>query len=201
MNKQISFLFVSIFYFVASNAHAWTIEKVQGVASVVSQGKKQAAAVGTKLPAGAIIETKADGKVELKDGESLLWLAPNSKFLLRKLTNDDYSEVGILEITKGSLRAKFKRPEGPDTFPYEVRSKSVVASVRGTEFIVSVEGRDEQVCTLEGLVRVSSLKSAAEGWDVSARHGLFVKPNEMPKVRETSAEQEKKWLEVTTLNN
>lgn len=185
--------------FITSVAFSWTIQKSQGGVTLKVKGKRQAAAEGTVLKEGDSIDTAADGKMQLHDGESDLWLGSSTTFTVHALTNEDFSKMGRLDLIKGKLRAKFKRPSGPQDYPYEVKTKSVVAGVRGTEFFVAVEGAEEKVCTLEGLVRVSSVKSAAESWDVAAGHGLFIKPNEMPKVRETSAEQAKKWVDATSL--
>lgn len=182
-----------------SEALAWTVQKVQGAVTLKSgSSPKRPAGSATVLKAGDSLETGADGKAMLQDGESEIWLGQGSRFVVRKLTNDDQSLMGRLELLQGKLRAKFKRPSGPQEYPYEVKTKSVVAGVRGTEFFVSVEGGEEKVCTLEGLVRVTSVKSAAESWDVPAGRGLFVKPNEMPKVRETAADQAKKWVDATS---
>jgi ferric-dicitrate binding protein FerR (iron transport regulator) len=70
--------------------------------------------------------------------------------------------------------------------------------VRGTEFIVANEKNEERVATLEGLVRVSGVKSSGEFWDVSAGHVLVIIPNEMPKVRETRPALAEQWKKETT---
>lgn len=189
------FLLAQLF---TSMAYGWTIQKSAGAVTLKVKGKKQPAANGTVLKEGDTVETGADGKAQIQDGESEVWLAPSTTFTVHALTNEDFSKKGRLDLIMGKLRAKFKRPSGPQDYPYEVKTKSVVAGVRGTEFFVAVEGAEEKVCTLEGLVRVSSAKSAAEYWDVAAGHGLFIKPNEMPKVRETSADQAKKWVDATS---
>jgi len=181
-----------------SAAFSWTIQRSQGTVMLKAKGQKRAAAAGAVLKEGDTLETGADGKAQLQDGESELWLASSTTFTVHKLTNEDFSKKGRLDLITGKLRAKFKRPSGPQDYPYDVKTKSVVAGVRGTEFFVAAEGGEEKVCTLEGLVRVSSAKSAAEYWDVAAGRGLFIKPNEMPKVRETSSDQAKKWVEATS---
>jgi hypothetical protein len=179
-------------------AMAWSIQKTVGEVSLVVKGKKSAAKEGTELKEGDKLITGADGKALLKDGESEVWLGSATDFQVHKLADTTKAIMGRLDVLKGKLRAKFKRPSGPESYPYEVKMKSVVAGVRGTEFFVDVEGADEKLCTLEGLVRVTSAKSEADTWDVGAGHGLFIKPNEMPKVRETSAELQKKWTDATT---
>jgi len=182
----------------SSVAYPWTIDKVQGGVTLSSKGKKTPAAEKVALKKGDVLETAADGKILLRDGESEIWLASSTRMSVHKLTDADREAMGRLDLATGQMRAKFKKPLGPQAYPYEVKTKSLIVGVRGTEFFVSVAGSDEQVTTLEGLVRVSSARSAAESWDVAAGHGLFVKPNEMPKVRETSGDQAKKWIEATS---
>jgi len=184
--------------FVASISNAWTVQKTIGDTTLVIDGKKSPAKEGVELKAGDKVVTGADGKALLKDGESEVWIGSATDFQVHKLADVSKSVMGRLDILKGKMRAKFKRPSGPESYPYEVKMKSVVAGVRGTEFFVDVDGADEKLCTLEGLVRVTSVKSAAESWDVGAGHGLFIKPNEMPKVKETSLELQTKWTAATT---
>lgn len=190
---------LALFYVLnSSDAYAWSLVKSVGKVSFKEKGKKTTLNEGSELKAGHSIMTQNDGKVFLKEGDSEIWIGPDSEFSLGRLADSEKSKLGRLDVLKGKLRAKFKKPLGPEAFPYEVKARSVVAGVRGTEFFVDVQVSEEKICTLEGLVRVTSIASAAESWDVSAGHGLFVKPNEMPKVRETSIENQKKWLEATS---
>jgi hypothetical protein len=177
---------------------AWSIEKFQGVVSVEQKKHKTAPAAGLEMKAASSITTGSDGKVFVKEGESEVWIGPNTHFTIVKLADSDKGTMGRFDILKGQIRAKFKRPSGPEAFPYEIKARTIVAGVRGTEFFVAVSGDEEKVCTLEGLVRVTSVKSSAESWDVPAGKGLFAKPREMPKVRETTPEQAKAWIDATT---
>lgn len=193
---------MALICFLSANASAWTVHKVEGSVQLIDVHSAKASGgstvqVAVELKAGQGLQTGADGKVQLVDGESEIWIAPSSRFEVHQLADLEKSKMGRLDLLKGRLRAKFKRPSGPEVYPYEVKLHSVVAGVRGTEFFVEVDGGKEQVCTLEGLVRVSAVKSAAESWDVAAGHGLYIKPGEMPKVRETAADQQKKWIEAT----
>lgn len=186
------FLVYSVFF--SELSFGWSIKKSTGKFEIKGPKGKTAA----DLVVGQSVITGLDGKVLLMDGESEVWIGPSSNFQIYRYADPEASVVGRLDLIAGKLRAKFKRPSGPEAFPYEVKTRSVVAGVRGTEFFIEVDSLDEKVCTLEGLVRVSSLRSAAESWDVAAGHGLFIKPREMPKVRETPLEQQKKWIEATT---
>lgn len=180
-------------------AFAWTVEKTQGEVSIQQKKKTTPLAVGTELKAGDVLITGTNGRVLLKDDESMLWIGSATNFKVHKLADVDNDVMGRLDVIKGKIRAKFKRPSGPQAYPYEVKARSVVAGVRGTEFFIAVDGSEDRVCTLEGLVRVTSVKTSAESWDVASGHGLFVKPNEMPKVRETTPEQAKTWTDATSI--
>jgi hypothetical protein len=197
-NLRTFFLVGAVTLFLSGDAWAWNVKKTNGQVSVTSQGKKVPALVGGILKEGDTVETAGDSKVMIQEGESEVWLAPGTRFVVHKLANAEKSVTGRFEMLAGKLRAKFKKPSGPEVFPYEIRIRSVVAGVRGTEFFMAMDGEEERVCTLEGLVRVTSLKSAAESWDVAAGKGLFIKSNEMPKVRDTTAEQVKKWVDISS---
>ena len=178
----------------------WAIERVSGNVSLERKGAKAAKIEGeAKMPlkSGDLVVTNADGKALLKDGESEVWLGPQTKFAMQKLVGSDESD-GRLDVITGKARVKFKRPSGPQEFPYKVRARTVVAGVRGTEFFVAVDGPEEKVCTFEGLVRVTSIRAASQSWDVAEGRGLIIKPNEMPKVRETTKAQSEDWRQSTT---
>lgn len=179
---------------------SWTMKKFSGNVSIDRKGGKVPASADLELKSGDTIATEADGKAYLQDGESEIWVGSSSRLKMHKLIKPDSDGDGRMDLLLGKVRAHFKRPSGPQEFPYKIRARSVVAGVRGTEFFISVDKSDEKVCTLEGLVRVTSLHSSSELWDVAAGKGLFVKPGEMPKVRETSKEQMDEWKKQTDIN-
>lgn len=189
-------LSVAVFFLGFSTAHAWQIERLQGEVKIEGKAGASAAQEKAQLAQGSVVVTGKASKALLKDGESEVWVAPNSRFSIEKTANDD--SLGMLRVLQGAIRAKFKRPSGPEEFPYKVKLKTIVAGVRGTIFFAAIDGNEEKVCTFEGLVRVSPVKSAGETWDVAAGRGLFVKPREMPRVRELTAQQKDQWLEATT---
>lgn len=91
------------------------------------------------LGAGDTIETKDDGKIEIKiDNNNIINLKPNSQLTLQKLTEDpksgDYEN--LLESNHGKIRAKVGKIKGNSKF--EIKTPTAVAAVRGTIMYLNI---------------------------------------------------------------
>jgi hypothetical protein len=124
---------------------AGEVRKSQGQASIERAGQNLPARVGTAVLASDRLRTGADGKlgVVLADG-TLLSSGPNSVISLDKFRYDAKTEAGTLSVgvNKGSLlvstgKIAKKTPESVD-----FHTPTSVLGVRGTEFLISVEGED-----------------------------------------------------------
>jgi len=112
-----------------------TVVKVAGDVRIRNRGTIfwHDAKVNEILGAGDQIETKKDGKIEIKlENDNVIILKPNTKLILRKLTIDlktgDYEN--LLESNIGKIRAKVERIKGNSKF--EIKTPTAVACVRGT---------------------------------------------------------------------
>ena len=144
-------------------ALAWTVDKTEGEASV----KK-----GDIIKTGQTVTTGTSGRVLLKEAGSELWIAGDSRVKLEAPAAVKKKQA-MLDVLQGKVRAKIApQPKGSE-FPYGVRTRSVVAGVRGTEFYVAVDAKEEKVCTLEGLVRLESVSAEGKSWDLPAGKGYF----------------------------
>jgi hypothetical protein len=110
---------------------------------------------GTSLPAGSSVRTGRNGWVELRleDG-STVTLANDTELELTSLTMTKGKKEGLLNFAQGKLRASVVKLAGQQA-DIRVRSKTAVAGVRGTEFLMLNVGPANVFFGNEGSVAVS----------------------------------------------
>lgn len=131
----------------------WVVQKSSGEIWVTSPGAQQVAlSSSAALKAGDQIRTGGSGRVLLVRGDEKILVSPNSVIGLPKepsagLTTTILQESGsiLLEVEKRSQKH------------FEVETPYLVAVVKGTEFRVTVEGRESRVDVLSGQVEVAEL--------------------------------------------
>ncbi|MEW5725325.1 MAG: FecR family protein [Thermodesulfobacteriota bacterium] len=131
-----------------------TVVSVAGRAEVISEDETRATlTVGRILSIGQAIETGPDGRVvlELEDG-SRLELFEDSRIELAEVLTEEEKEISF-SMVMGYLHLKLKKLFAPNL----VVTPTVVAGVRGTEFMVSVADDGASVVSVsEGRVSVST---------------------------------------------
>jgi len=124
---------------------AGEIRKSQGQATIERAGQTVPARVGTAVFPADRLRTGADGKLglALRDG-TLLSSGPNSLISLDKFRFDAKTEAGAMSVgvNRGALavatgKIAKKTPESVD-----FHTPTSVLGVRGTEFVIAVEGDD-----------------------------------------------------------
>ncbi|MRR08787.1 hypothetical protein EG831_01570 [bacterium] len=125
---------------------AGTIKTVQGSVSVLRAGQKLAAAPGLKVQAADKLTTGADGSVgiTLRDN-TLLSAGPNSslsldKFAFNPTTHEGAIDASLKRGTLAVISGKIAKAS-PDAVTF--RTNSVTLGVRGTEFIIEANGKDD----------------------------------------------------------
>lgn len=110
---------------------------------------------GTTLAAGGWVRTGAGGWAELQlaDG-SRLTLANRTELELASLRIDPRKKEGIFSLAEGKLRASITKLAGQQT-DYRIRSRTVVAGVKGTEFLMLSRGEANVLFGTEGNVAVA----------------------------------------------
>ena len=91
------------------------------------------------LGAGDTIETKDDGKIEIRtDNGNAIDLKPDSQLVLKELTEDQKNGEyqNLFESKYGKLRAKVGKLKGNSKF--EVKTPTAVAAVRGTIMFLNI---------------------------------------------------------------
>ncbi len=152
----------------AEAAGCGTAEVVKGKVEVARGSKAPAAlAQGEKVCAGDVVKTAAESRVKLsmEDG-NVLNVNPGSSMKIEAYENDPASakKKVLLNVMYGKMRATVnqkydgKSASGEPQL-FQVKTKSAVAGVRGTDFLTSFSPRINkmEVVTFEGKVEVGQL--------------------------------------------
>jgi hypothetical protein len=108
------------------------------------------AAAGMNLDKNAVISTGFKSTALISLGETTVRVQPLSRVRLEELSASPEAAVAALFLQTGRVRARVP-PSGGGKVNFQVRSPSVTASVRGTEFTMNPAG----VQMLSGIVALA----------------------------------------------
>jgi hypothetical protein len=185
-NKIKAFLnIVSIFIaiFMSTSAFADPVHGilmvVKGDVQIMQKDKITPAKVGAKVIPGDTIITKKDARAKLvMIDKNIINISPDSKFLLEKYEfNPEENKKGaLLNVIYGKVRTTVNQKYDGEEHKFQVKTKSSVAGVRGTDFLVTFNQttNTSKVVTFEGKVDVGA------GMDSAGRilNPVSVKPGE-----------------------
>lgn len=154
-----------------ASAHAacGVFEVAKGDVKIQSGPKISAAALGAKICSGDSVITadQSRAKIKMDDGNELN-VSPNSKIVLENYQYDpgQNKKKVLLNVLKGKIRATTReenmyndKAKDGQANSFQVKTKSAVAGVRGTDFLTSfnaANGRTE-IVTFRGRVEVGRL--------------------------------------------
>lgn len=156
-----------------SFANNGTVKVVKGNVFVIS-GKtklKTTIKLGQKIYSTDTIETLKDSRIKIImiDGNELN-ISPNSKIIISKYEFDNGGKKKnvLLNVLKGKVRSKVKQKYDGDNNKFQVKTKTAVAGVRGTDFLASYqpENNSSNIITFEGKVE----------FGIAGSNGKIVKP-------------------------
>jgi hypothetical protein len=130
----------------AADEAAGTIKTVQGSVSVLRGGQKLTATPGLKVLVADKLTTGSDGSVgvTLRDN-TLLSAGPNSKLSLDKFAFNPTTHEGAIDasLKRGTLAVISGKiaKASPDAVSF--RTDSVTLGVRGTEFVIEANGKED----------------------------------------------------------
>lgn len=152
---------------------------VKGEVEILQKDKLSKAKVGAKVFPGDTIITKKDARAKLvMVDKNIINISPDSKFLLEKYEyNPEENKKGaLLNVIYGKVRTTVNQKYDGEQNKFQVKTKSSVAGVRGTDFLVSFNKvtNTSKVVTFEGRVDVGA------GLDASGRitNPVSVRPGE-----------------------
>lgn len=142
----------------AAGAHG-VFRVVKGKVSVKSArtGQKSRARLGSKVLPGDVIETEKDSraKIVMVDNNEIN-ISPESQIKIEKYEFDPSQgkKDVLLNVIYGKVRSKVEQKYDGRTSKFQVKTKSAVAGVRGTDFITGFTPATDtsQVVTFEGRV-------------------------------------------------
>ncbi len=147
------FLIVPLSVF-ADQLSVGVVSDVENEAQIISQGKEKKISIGMFVEKGSKIVTGKVSRVKIMMmDDSLLVIAPNSEFLI-----DDYvvdmekkSRKSLLGVIRGKVLFYVNKAFSKSDSRFEVKTKSSIAGVRGTKFIVE-SGEKEFIGVISGEV-------------------------------------------------
>ena len=119
------------------------VKVAKGSVQIQRGAAKIPAAVGTGLQTADVVITGADGSAGITfTDNSLVSIGPNSVFAIDKYRFDTTTHAGEFEgnLRQGRLAAVSGKmvKQSPDSM--KIRTPSAIMGVRGTEFVVEVDG-------------------------------------------------------------
>jgi hypothetical protein len=142
-----SLLLLSAAPFAQAADPAGMVKVARGQVSIERDGKKLPAEVGSQVDVADRVRTGADGSVgvTLRDN-TLLSAGPNSLIVIEKFAFDNTTQDGNMSvrIRKGTLSVASGKIAKRTPESVDFHTPTSVLGVRGTEFVIEVEGgRDE----------------------------------------------------------
>jgi len=153
---------------------------VKGKVTFQKKNKKKfkKARINKKVCAGDRIRTASDSRAKVvMAGNNEINVNPDSELLIEKYTNEASGKKQVLlNVIYGKIRSNVKQKYKDDKQSfYRVKTKSAVAGVRGTEFVMGydIATQTSKVVTFEGQVAVGSFNGAAYQATVTVGPGQF----------------------------
>jgi hypothetical protein len=134
-----------------------TIKAVEGEAWLKwPDGNKEKIAVGMALHERDTLQTERAGKVhvEFKDG-NLVQVQNDSMVKIDQYEMAEEKRKAVINLLRGQIRNQVKQKYNGQTSSYQIKTKTAVAGVRGTDFVAGFkegEKLETEIKTLEGKV-------------------------------------------------
>ena len=139
---------------------------VQGKATLKRAGKTSPLKKDMLVVEGDWIETQAASRVGLQLSSGIsTQIGPKTKIQILTLSKDKQNRKIQMQLQHGSLASKAK---ADGRLEMKVETPTLVAAVRGTEFLVDARGSENTVAVNEGEVAVSSETNQVKETTVAA---------------------------------
>jgi hypothetical protein len=148
------------------------------------QARDESLAQGATVFAGDLLMTGVDGRVRVRFPElSEMFVSPNTSIQIEQATGSaGASRKIMMDLMKGKIRSRVqgrygedpsKLPPGETASTFQIRTRTAVAGVRGTDFVASFEpGAREwttEIRTLTGEVALAGLRGDGRPMSVTAK--------------------------------
>ncbi len=113
---------------------------IEGIVELGRSGTWETVEIGDAVEAGDTIRTAADGSCELQFGTmAILKLQPSTTLVVNGIFLSDAASSVDASLEIGALLNKVQKLAGSDS--YIIRTGTSICGVRGTDFIVSTDGK------------------------------------------------------------
>jgi hypothetical protein len=135
------------------------VKVLKGQVQIIgADGVSKAAVLGEAVHESdsVVTEGESNAMVEFRDGNKLHVLA-NSQLTVEEYQHNEESKRAMFNLLKGKIRNQVKEKYDGKASYYQIKTRGVVAGVRGTDFIVTHEENERaltKIETLEGAVQV-----------------------------------------------
>lgn len=139
-----------------------TIKGVEGKAWLKwPDGTRLGVATGMALHERDTVQTEKEGKihVEFKDG-NLIQVQNDSVMKVDQYEMAEEKRKAVINLLRGQIRNQVKQKYNGQSTSYQIRTKTAVAGVRGTDFVAAYNEGDKvetEIRTLEGRVVLANL--------------------------------------------
>lgn len=185
--------------FVSFSGHAWTVMVLSSEPKaewINAKGEKQPLKVGQFLNYGDTVITGAGTKVKMIENHSVMVIGEKTTLKIEEPEKKDGPPSQItLNLSAGKARFVVDKGEAKK---YRYRIPSIVAGVRGTEFVLTAATEKEVLCVLEGEVGAEIVASGAQA-TVKKNIGWIREGNQEGKLLPTTSEQRQNWVKATSL--
>jgi hypothetical protein len=193
------YLVLLMMSFMSISGHAWTVMVISSNPKAEwlnVKGEKQNLKVGQFLNFGDTVITGAGTKVKMIENHSVMVIGENTTMKIEEPAKKDGPPSPItMNLIAGKARFEVGKTEAAK---YRYRIPSVVAGVRGTQFVMAAAAEKEVLCVLEGEVGAEVLKNGAKAV-VKKNSGWIREGEHEGQVLETTDEQRANWVKATSL--
>jgi hypothetical protein len=179
-------------------AKAWTVMVMANSNAewIDVDSQRQALRVGKFLNIGDTIISGAGNKIKLIDNHSVMVIGENSKVRIEEPERKSgMPEPVVMTLVQGKVRFTVDKTEAQK---YRYQLPSIVAGVRGTEFVLTASPDKEVLCVLDGEV-AAEIKATGAKATVKKNIGWIREGKEEGKLLPITPEQRKDWVKATTL--
>lgn len=169
------------------------VKLIKGEAHVLSGGKQIQLKADDWIDGGAVVKTSPKSFVKLVFiDKSQMNVGPSSEIKIEKFHNKD---AGVIDLVRGKIRSQVTKDylqiKGKDRSKLFIKTPNAVMGIRGTDFMISTNGKNTAAILFEGEVVFNrlndrNLTDTAKLDDIVDR-GVRMYPGEFSAVGESGA--------------
>jgi hypothetical protein len=204
-NFRYSGFILAVVLFCCNATNAWSasalsVVKIEGLVNRKSAQSETFAKLneGDILNDGDHIAVQPQSRLLLGDSDSKFWLGSNTSIIVKngELLKNSGDPKKIVSLIGGNLRVKISSGKGEN---YEIKSKTAIAGVRGTEFFFANDDDNVTFCVLEGKAWIADQKTG-NTFDVNEGAGVVLYANGQTKRTFTPEQVKADWIAMTAFS-